>query len=162
MPPRSVPLRPRWGVLVGALLLFGGGGVFLAARAAGNDRGLIINGLIELGVANATRFYWALAALSFGFVAMAIVATLRVLGGSQVVIVEDDAVTIPGALFNAAARIAYRDITRLEALTISGQEMLRVWHAGGSSAVAAGQVGDAAFREIVELVAGRVKRVQAK
>jgi hypothetical protein len=61
--------RPPWKGIVFCALFFGAGALVLAAKANGNDRGLIINGIIELSPGAATVFYWALAGLGVAFVA---------------------------------------------------------------------------------------------
>jgi hypothetical protein len=62
--------RPKWPTIVLCAGFFGLSAAVLGAKAANNDRGLIINHVIELGPEGATTFYWALTALSVGFVAI--------------------------------------------------------------------------------------------
>ena len=40
---RTLPYAPKWGRLLLASIFFGAGGVYMARKAAANDRGLIIN-----------------------------------------------------------------------------------------------------------------------
>ncbi len=59
-----IPLRRPYKETILALVLFGGCAVFFYVRATNNDRGLILNGLIEMGPAAADWFYAILGLLS--------------------------------------------------------------------------------------------------
>src|SRR5580704_2371067 len=63
--------RPRWRTMILAGGLFVACGLVLVEMAESNDRGLIIEHVIELSPRHATDFYWVMAVLSFTFVATA-------------------------------------------------------------------------------------------
>jgi hypothetical protein len=63
------PYKPKVLPMLGAVAFFGLCTVIGAYAASTNDKGLIINNLIELSVGGATLFWWCLAALSALFVA---------------------------------------------------------------------------------------------
>lgn len=69
--PRStdivIELKRPYTALSLAFILFGGSAAFMVNRAQTNDRGLIINGLIELDSSGADVFYAVMAVLSVGF-----------------------------------------------------------------------------------------------
>jgi hypothetical protein len=102
-PPLRIELRRPYGQLALASLLFAGCAAFLWHRAATNDRGLIINGLIELGPGSADIFYAVLTALSLGFV---ILGALSLLGIKQLrhyrLVVDDESISLPPARAFAA------------------------------------------------------------
>lgn len=56
--PRSFEYRPNLKAILAATILCVGGGAFFLYKAAGNSKGLIINGLIRLGPDGATTFYY--------------------------------------------------------------------------------------------------------
>lgn len=59
-----IPLRRPYKEAILALILFGGCAAFFYVRASNNDRGLILNGIIEMGPAAADWFYAILGLLS--------------------------------------------------------------------------------------------------
>ena len=59
-----IPLRRPYKEAIVALVLFGGCAAFFFVRASNNDRGLILNGLIEMGPGAADWFYAILGLLS--------------------------------------------------------------------------------------------------
>jgi hypothetical protein len=59
-----IPLRRPYKEAILALVLFGGCAAFFYVRASNNDRGLILNGLIEMGPQAADWFYAILGLLS--------------------------------------------------------------------------------------------------
>jgi hypothetical protein len=59
-----IPLRRPYKETILALVMFGGCAAFFYVRASNNDRGLILNGIIEMGPAAADWFYAILGLLS--------------------------------------------------------------------------------------------------
>ena len=51
---REFPYRPKWGMIIFGVVFFGACSVALGMKAADNDRGVVINGLIEFGPQGAT------------------------------------------------------------------------------------------------------------
>lgn len=68
---REYDYNPRWTVIVLSGGFFAGCAVILAFKAANNQRGLTWGGIIELGPAGATAFYWVITACCCGFVVLA-------------------------------------------------------------------------------------------
>ncbi len=62
--PMVIPLRRPYRDLVLAFVLFGACAVFFYVRASNNDRGLILNGVIEMGPEGADWFYAIMGILS--------------------------------------------------------------------------------------------------
>jgi len=74
----TIPLHRPYGTVILAILMFGGCAVFLYFKATNNDRGLILNGLIEMGPEGADWFYAILGILSGGMAAMGLFGTWRI------------------------------------------------------------------------------------
>ena len=75
---KTIPLRrPYWEAIL-AVLFFGACAVFFYFKATNNDRGLIINGIIELGPESADWFYAILGLASGAFVAVGLAGAWRV------------------------------------------------------------------------------------
>lgn len=74
----TIPLRRPYPEALLSVLLFGACAVFFYFRATNNDRGLILNGIIEMGRESADWFYAILGLLSGGFVAMGLFGSWRI------------------------------------------------------------------------------------
>ena len=86
---REFTYTPRWGVMIAGAVFFGICGLVSRAQADSNDRGLIINGIIELSSSSATIFYWVLTWMSFASVAIAaLMLVVRVLNPQKLVFAE--------------------------------------------------------------------------
>src|SRR5262249_39049867 len=95
---REYEYKPKWTGLLACGGFFALCALLVAHRAYRNDRGLIINGIIELSPDNATLFYWALCALSIGFVLLSVpVRELKVEHSESVVSVCVSSVVGVGA-----------------------------------------------------------------
>jgi hypothetical protein len=159
---REYEYRPKWTLIVFCAAFFGLGAVVLGAKAAGNDRGLIINRIIELETARATVFYWVLTACSAGFVASAAVLAYHRLAYRQRLAFRAAALTVPASRWSRREKeIVYREIKELRQTTISGQRFLHVTHDGGKYTITASMLPSrAAFEEVCELLAARVRESQ--
>jgi len=156
---REYEYRPGWTTIV-----FGGGFFALCAavigsKAAHNERGLIINRIIELGPDGATSFYWVLTALSAGFVVLATFLAYHRVTCHQRLVFGRAAMTVPASRWSREKKeIAYSDIVALSETTISGQRFLYVTHSGGKHTITASMLpSKAAFAEICEFLAAMVR-----
>jgi hypothetical protein len=73
-----IPLRRPYKEAMLALVLFGACAVFFYVKASNNDRGLILNGLIEMGPEAADWFYAILGILSAGLALMGLFGAWRI------------------------------------------------------------------------------------
>ena len=144
------PYRPR---LKGALLgmaFFGGSAAMWTHAAIGNDRGLIIQGLIHLETAGATRFYWGMTALSavfvVGFVAMLVSSSTS---QARLTLTASD-LSVPRSAFARKNTVVRRgDILGLSVATVHKQRFLHVHHSGGELTLLASCLpSDGAFDEV--------------
>jgi acyl-coenzyme A synthetase/AMP-(fatty) acid ligase len=160
---REYEYRPKWTMIVLCGAFFGLCAAVLGAKAANNDRGVIINRIVELGPDGATTFYWVLAALSAGFVALAAFLAYHRLTYRQRLAFGPAALTVPASQWSRKEKeIAYRDIVALSEATISGQRFLYVAHLGGKHTITASMLpSKAAFVEVCELLAARVREAHA-
>jgi hypothetical protein len=72
-----IQLKRPYGIFALAALLFGGAAAFFFHRAGTNDRGLIINGIIELSPGAADIFYAVFGVLSAGMGGMGALSILK-------------------------------------------------------------------------------------
>jgi hypothetical protein len=151
-------LRPRWGVLVAAMLLFGGGAVLFVHLASTNDRGLILYGF-ELDVGEARVAYGVLALLSGGFVALGILGTARLALGRLQVVLDDKIITVPRVL-GPPAILAYPLIRDAYVMTTAGQEFLTIVGPARNVSVARSHLSGGDFDDLVEQLAARLPQAQ--
>jgi hypothetical protein len=157
-PEREYPYRPRWTVIVFTGVFFGACALVLGERAVDNRRGLIINGIIELGPDGATGFYYVLSALSVGFVIVSAFLAYHRLTFQQRLVFGTAAMTVPVSRWSRATQqIAYRDIQRMSGAVISGQTFLYVDHVGGRFTIVASMLpSQAEFEEVRALLAAKM------
>ena len=152
---RRFPLRaPR--AIYWAIPFFGAGAVLFALKL-GTDRGVNIGDLVHLGVTGARVFYGVIAAVSFAFVALAILCLAAMRGGRLAVELGEESIVVPGSVL----RPRRREFCFAEIRITLAKEFLSLFDARGTGWVARSHVGDAAFDAIVAHVAARVKPLRA-
>jgi hypothetical protein len=123
----ELPYAPPIGKLLLGAIFFGICAMFIAERARSNDAELIINGIIHLSVANATRFYWGLTLLSGGFVAACLVFGLPQVFIRRRIVLADDAITYPGWGFSRKHyTVPARKIRAASVSTYSGNRFITI------------------------------------
>jgi len=159
---REYEYKPKWTLILFSGVFFGLGTVVLGAKATANERGLILNGIIELGVDNATVFYWVLTALSCGFVLAAVFLAYHRVAIRQRLMFGPVSMTVPASRWSRDVKhIAYRAIRELSATAINGQRFLYVTHSGGNYIINAGMLASkAVFEEVCEMLATKVREVR--
>jgi hypothetical protein len=156
------PLRPR-PRLVFSILFFGLCAAVLCYQASHTRRGVILEGAIHLNRGQAQIFFWVLAALSLGFVALGTVSLVRLARGKLEVVIDDDGIDLPGTLFRPRPhRFAWPDITGARLSKVSGQAFLTITAPGAKAYLSKANVTDAAFDEIVAIVGQRVPAPRAQ
>lgn len=87
---RQYPYRTKWSILLLGVAFFGACTVVIAHEAQTCTGGVVINGLIHLSPFWGKVFLWALACLSFGFVAVALfMAYLRLTRDFRIAVTTD-------------------------------------------------------------------------
>ena len=148
----------RLGKMLLVLLFFAGCLAFYVWRAATNDRGLIINGVIELGSSGATLFFATLAAASAGFVLIGLWALAAHFGAPSYLVFDEDALSIPSRFGRKPRSVPYAAIRSMQLVRIQGQSMLQITTDGRSATLAAIMLAsDAQLREVRELLSARVR-----
>jgi len=141
-----------------AAVLFTAGAGFLV-YLAGRGRGLVINGLVHLDPGDARVVYLVLAGLSMGLVMLGLAGAWRQRGSRLAVEVDDRTITVPGSLFQPAAKIiAFADVTAILEQEINGQVFMTLVHPGGKSWIHQQSVGIEAFRKLRRILDERVVR----
>lgn len=161
------PYQPSIKMLALVVIGFAATGMFLANIANTNDQGLIIDRAIELSPHNATIFYWVLASLAGGFVAMGLLAMLELTFASEkpVLRLTRDEVIIPPYMFRRDPRnILYRDITGLSVRDVGRQQFLYIHYGDRKKAPINREwlPDKAAYAQVMGFIAEKVKKNAAQ
>jgi hypothetical protein len=139
------------------LLLFGAGAFFLGMKASSNDRGVVLQHLIQLGPEGATIFYWCFAAACAVFALAAFMLILFGLFSNQVLSISETELSAPKSLLSPANTIVpLSSILRLELKSVRNQHFLSVYHEDGKLTIASGNLPDTeAFGDVCARLADR-------
>lgn len=129
---RQYDYRPKWTLIILCGMFFGACALVFVTKANGNDRGLKINGIVELSAAGATVVYWVLAAGSMSFVILAVfLAIVRITVHQQIVLTETS-ITIPRSRWSSEViTVPFGAIVEMSASRVSGQRLLKIAYNGG-------------------------------
>jgi hypothetical protein len=162
----NIPLRRPYREAILALLMFGGCAVFFYVKASNNDRGLILNGIIEMGPQGADWFYAILGILS---AAMALVGGIGAWRISQVKNWQIDLgrkeMTFPAApLFRAPlVTVPYDRIDAVELVGQGAMASIIIRESDQSHAIQGRWIAEGwTAQQILEEVITRVRTVRAK
>jgi len=156
---REYEYKPSWLIILLCGGMFGLAAVFFAARANSNDRGLIINHVVELSENGATIFYWVFCFLSFCFVAITIALIFHRLKFRQRIALTATGIIVPVSRWSADEKlIEYKNISALSESNVSGQTFLYLFHLDGKYIINRSMLpSKKLYREIIELLEQRVK-----
>jgi hypothetical protein len=156
--------KPKAWVMLLSGLFFAGCGVWFGNRALTNDRGLILNGIIELETGDATIFYWVLTAVCVAFVAGAGFGVVRALGAPGEVVLDATAITAPKrGTGRTTSTVPFAQITDLRITDVNSQKFLTIHHTGGKLAIMRSMMPDrAAFEELVSELHARCGSAQGR
>jgi hypothetical protein len=158
---REYDYKPRWSLI----LLCGGFFALclavLGTKATTNDRGLVINGIVELGTDSASVFYWALTAVSAAFVLLSLLLVYHRIALRQRLVLGEFALLVPRTRFSRdPVEIAYRDIKGMARMSMNGQQFLYVTHSGGRYTINATMLPSrVVFEEVCDLLEKKVRTI---
>ncbi|HYH79130.1 MAG TPA: hypothetical protein VEX86_05015 [Longimicrobium sp.] len=154
------PYRANTRTILVAMAFFGVCAAVMAHAAVTNDRGLIINGVISLGVDGGTRFYWGVAATAALFVAAGALGLRAGRSNPMVVRLTPTHFSAPKHAFvKEPTSIPLSNVNDIAVTTIHKQRLLTVYHPNGTLSVAQSMLpSSAAFEELHALLAARVRR----
>jgi hypothetical protein len=137
---------------------FAAAGVVLGIKAAVNDRGLILNGIVELSPSGATTFYWVLCALSGTFVVASGLPVYVRMTTRQQVILSRAGLSLPRSRWSSENQaIVFGDIRKVELTEVYGQRFAHIFHPGGKATITASMLPrDSDFDEVVRVVTDQI------
>jgi hypothetical protein len=132
------PYRAKPGRLVWGIVLFGALGLFMLSMAGGNDRGLVINGIIRLRPDEATIFDYVIAVLCLAFVPLGLFSLYIALTRKTVLVLGPSTITAPSGIRKQERTVAYSDIKSIQHRAVRSQEFLTITpRAGKAMSIAA-------------------------
>jgi hypothetical protein len=141
-----------------AALFFALCAVTLFWMAFHEERGVSIEGLIDLGPGAARILFAILGAASVCFVAIASYALITYHGETPEVIVDDDSITTPGPVWRLAATrtVRFAEVTAIREQKINGQHFVTLVAPNGKVWIARSHLADGAFDEILDFLRTRI------
>ena len=152
------PYKPKVIVFLLSILLFGGGTLAFGKIALTNDRGLILNRIIEFSPGGATIFYWCLTIASAAFVVFGIFGLIVGLTTNKEIVLAENEFHVPkGGLSKKIVSLKYSDISGLKIQSVQNQRFLIVHHLNGKLSIPQSMLPNKkSFEELVNLVSAKV------
>jgi hypothetical protein len=150
--------KPKTLILLLCTVFFAACSVVLVQKAMHNDRGAVINRMIELDVQGATIFYLVLAALGIGFVLLGIAGMVKGMSAPRMVRLNAYDISAPKNIFAANdTSILYQDIRDISQIAMNGQVTMIIYYSGGRLSLSRMLFKDkATFEEFSGTLAERV------
>lgn len=151
----------KWTSFFG-VLLFGTGVFFMVEEARNNDRGLLLNNIIELSANGATIFYWVMALICFLVVLMLLILAVFS-SNNQVITLTEQAIIAPkSGISKKILTIPYIDIIELKTQQVGSNRLLTITHSEGNLIIPQSMLPNkAAFKEMYELLRERTNQPTA-
>lgn len=119
--------------------------------ALNNDRGLILNRVIELSQQSATIFYWVITFAALVFVLAGLMILITSLTSNREIIITASSITAPKNGFSKLSiTVNYVDITNINTQIVQKTKILNIVHRNGKLSIANSILPNkAAFEELV-------------
>ena len=152
------PYKPKTIIFVLIIALSGTAAAVLAYIAATNDRGLILNGIIEFSENGATIFYWCLAGAAVLFIVFgSIILVKGITSKKEVIATQEDIAAPKSGVSNKIITISYSEIIDLDIQKVQGQRFLTIFYSEGKLSIPQSMLPNKkAFEELADFVANKV------
>ncbi len=131
------PYKPKPWAMGLAALFFAACALTMAYAALTNNRGLILNGIIEFSPRGAVIFYWSVAGVSALFVLTGVLGVLMGLAGKQRLRLTSTELAAPRSVFSRRVTVvALADIEAIEVQTVQKQRFMNIRHRQGKLSIA--------------------------
>jgi hypothetical protein len=156
------PYRAKPGRMVWGIVFFGAGGLFMLYTASGNDRGLLINGIIRLRPDEATIFDYVIAVLCLAFVPLGLFSLYIALTRKPVLVLGPSGITVPVGIRKQERTVTYAAIKSIQHRAVRSQEFITVTpRAGKAISIAASLLpSKAVFASVRAELTARAKAAQ--
>jgi len=150
------PYKPRPWIMLLATLFFAGVAATMAHAALTNDRGLVLNGVVELSTARATIFYWCIAGIGGVFVLAGLPLFVIGLVGKGYVRLSATELSAPRFGFSRTNTvIPLADIEAIGVQSVRQERFLTIVHGHGTLSISQSCLPNAAaFEELCAALGG--------
>lgn len=158
--PCTLRYGPKPAVMIFCLLLCGGAGLFMGNEALNNDRGMLINHIIELDQNGSTAVLWFLtASCAIGTAVGAVNLFMSIFNPKQLVI-DDRSIHLPdGFLLNRIERIPFASIVGMYESSLKSQTWLHVETKNGEFKITKGWMPSARdYEDLKDAISERAGR----
>jgi hypothetical protein len=156
----NYPYKPSPLGMARACLFFGVCALVMAHAAMTNDRGLILDGIVNFSIHGATIFYWCVAAVSCLFVVVGIPAFFIGIFSSHRLVLTGTSVSAPRSGFSRSPTVVeLSSITGVDIKVMQRQRMLNIHHKSGKLTIMQSWLpNEAAFNEVAGALSAVVAR----
>jgi hypothetical protein len=154
------PYKANAWMMLACIAFFGGIAVMMGHEASTNDRGLILNGILELSVEGASRFYWGVAVVSMLFVPVAVFGLVsRFVNPMSVLLTSTELSAPKNGFTRKRTAIPLQDIVEIGVQTVQKQRFMNIYHRTGKLSVAQSMLPNAeAFETLYAALVAKVGR----
>jgi len=158
------PYRPSPRTMLFAIVFFGAAAAVMARAAATNERELILEGILHLSVAGATKFY---AGVSFTALLFVVAGALGLASGRRTprfVRLTPTEISAPKSAFAKQPTVVpLSQVREIEVQVIQKQRMLNIYHAQGSLTVIQSMLpSPVAFDELHDALLANLERLNVR
>jgi len=155
---REFRYQPRCVALIAGMVFCGICGYFTSVHAAANDRGLVINGLMELSRANATTFWWVVTWGIWSFIPLAALLVVLRFVNPQKLVLSGEGFYAAKWPWSPPDFIRYANIRNVSSYSVRDQPFLKIVHTAGKQTVAGSWLESTEmFEEFCGLLAQRMQ-----
>jgi hypothetical protein len=154
------PYKPKPWAMALASSFFAACALGMVYAARTNDRGLILNGIIEFSPSGATTFYWWVAGVSALFVLAGLSGLAMSVLGAQRLRLTATEIAAPRSVFSREATIVpLADVEAIDVQSIQRQRLMNIRHRRGKLSIMQSFLpGAAAFDELHHALEERIAR----
>ena len=150
--------KPNVILFILVALLFSACTAVLGNIAITNDRGLVLNRILEFSTGGATSFYWVLTVCAAVFVVIAIVGFISGLSTKKEIVLTESSISAPkSGISKKVVTLKYSEISDVSMQAIQNQKFLNILHQGGKLTIPQSMLPrQNDFDKLVNLIASKV------
>ncbi|MBI3561819.1 MAG: hypothetical protein HY080_08895 [Gammaproteobacteria bacterium] len=152
------PYKPNVVIMILSTVTMASIALGLGYIAKTNDRGLILNRVIEFSVEGATIFYGCLAVACGVLAIFGVIATIIGLTTKKEILLTRSSISAPkSAISKKILTIPFKDVTKINIQTVQKQKFLHIIHARGKLTIPQNMLpSKKLFEELTTLIASRI------
>ncbi len=155
-----IPYKAKKLTFILCILMFGVCAIGLTKMALSNDRGLILNGIVEFSTEGATIFYLCIAVVPALLVVMGILGIYFSVTSKKEVVLKETSISSPKSLYSKKIiTVNFSDVTDYSIQSVQNQTYLFIFFQEGKLTIPQSLLPNKAeFKKLYDLV---VKKIEA-